>query len=82
LKRVIRKHAVVPLYTAFISCYMHVNVPSPTLVKAAIKAATGTIHRIPTPKSEHKQAKVTEYKQPIHDWTMYQHLTTATFTNN
>jgi len=28
LKRVIGKHAVVPLYTAFISCYMHLNVPS------------------------------------------------------
>jgi len=54
-----------------------------TLVKAAFKAATGTIHRILTPKSEHKQAKVTKYKQPIHDWTMYQHLTTtATVSSN
>ena len=54
-----------------------------TLLKAAFKAATGTIHRISTPKSEHKQATVTKYKQPIHDWTMWRHLTaTATFTSN
>lgn len=53
-----------------------------TLVKAAFKAATGTIHRILTPKSEHKQAKVTKYKQPIHYWTTYQHVTTAIFTSN
>ena len=54
-----------------------------TFVKAAFKATTGTIHRILTWKSEHKLATVTKYKQPIHDWTMYRHLTTTvTFTSN